>query len=572
MAFPAAGLSLPSNAQDRLAGVNRTTGDAAYYGESVDTLLTALEEATRATPEGGPAEFVPPSGGEMDQVEARFHHLIWGRRGSGKTSLLRYIESKRRTERKVAVWIDEELFMALSFPDVLVSSVLEVVRGVRLAAERGGDTSHQSLWKRLGAKFRRRSDVDRVLAALDRAAANLETLRQLPNDREIQWTKSAGTKSAVDAIGTVSAGPLKVQGGLRESHEQSFSATETVISSKEEYLERSLDETRHLLKNGLEHIDGGFVFLDEFYRVDRADQPRVLGYMHRLVKDTGMWLKIASVRYWTTPYKGGTPPQGMQPTQDANEVSLDRGLQLFDSTKEFLEQILGNISTGAGVNITDLYTPGALTRLVVAAGGVPRDYLRLAREAIKHARNRGSSEKPGSDKVMAEDVNSAAGQTAEPKVADLRADAPNEAAELELLLEDLGEFCRYNKVAYFLVDQRDPKLTKQIDQLQDLRFVHLLLDGETVPNAGTRRHRVLLLDVAYLSFKRARQVDFEGWNDRSKRRALRLIYTKGAGAALAEEQRAETEKKAKPNRPAQPMPETMSIFGDDDGDGEPVGS
>lgn len=165
---------------------------------------------------------------------------------------------------------------------------------------------------------------------------------------------------------------------------------------------------------------------------------------------------------------------------------------------------------------------------------------------------------------MAEDVNSAAGQTAEPKVADLRADAPNEAAELERLLEDLGEFCRYNKVAYFLVDQRDPELTKQIDQLQDLRFVHLLLDGETVPNAGTRRHRVLLLDVAYLSFKRARQVDFEGWNDRSKRRALRLIYTKGAGASLAEEQRTESENRVRSKSLGRSMPQTMSIFDDDD--------
>lgn len=167
---------------------------------------------------------------------------------------------------------------------------------------------------------------------------------------------------------------------------------------------------------------------------------------------------------------------------------------------------------------------------------------------------------------MAEDVNSAAGQTAEPKVADLRTDAPDAAAELERLLEDLGEFCRLNKVAYFMVDQRDPGLTKQIDQLQDLRFVHLLFDGETVPNAGSRRHRVLLLDVAYLSFKRARQVDFEGWNDRSKRRAPRLVYARGAGASVAEAQQVRPEAKdRKPDAATPTMPETMSIFEDGEG-------
>lgn len=501
---------------------------ANYYGMHVDDLLTALEEATRATPEGGPAAFVPPSGGELNQVKARFHHLIWGRRGSGKTSLLRHLEAEHRRQHLVSVWIDEELFMALSYPDVLVSSVLEVVRGVRTAAGTLHGDTEKSWRRRLVDRLKRPSGS---LSALDQAITNLETLRQLPNDREIQWTRSTETGRDVDAIGSVKAGPIKGQLGESTTEQESVNSVETVVTSKEEYLERSLDETRRLLTASLEGIEGGFVFLDEFYRVQRPDQPKVLGYMHRLLKDTGLWLKVASVRYRTTPYRGGDPPIGMQPTQDANEVSLDRGLQLFDATKQFLEQIIENIATSKDVDIHDLMTTGALTRLVVAAGGVPRDYLRLAREAIRHARNRGPSDKQGSNKVIAEDVNSAAGQTAEPKIADLRADAPNEAAELESLLEDLGEFCRHNQVAYFLVDQRDPDLTKQIDQLQDLRLVHLLLDGETVPNAGSRRHRVLLLDVAYLSFKRARQVDFEGWNDRSKRRALRLIYSQGAGAS-----------------------------------------
>jgi hypothetical protein len=533
--------------------------DAAYYGEKVDGLLTALEEATRATPEGGPAGFVAPSGGELDQVQARFHHFVWGRRGSGKTSLLRHLEANLHDQHKVAVWIDEELFMALSYPDVLVSSVLEVLRGVRSAAVKSA-SGQTGWWARLLRALGRKSDFDDLVAALDRAAGNLETLRQLPNDREIQWTRTTGTGSALDAIGSVTAGPVRAQLGATETESESTSSSETVVSSKEEYLERSLDETRRLLKDGLKGIEGGFVFLDEFYRVEPADQPRVLGYMHRLLKDTGLWLKIASVRYWTAPYKGGAPPQGMQPTQDANEVSLDRGLQLFDFTKEFLEEIFTSIATRAEIDIHQLMTDGALTRLVVAAGGVPRDYLRLAREAIKHARNRGPSDKQGSDKVMAEDVNSAAGQTAEPKFADLRTDAPGAAAELERLLEDLGEFCRHNKVAYFMVDQRDPELAKQIDQLQDLRFVHLLFDGETVPNAGSRRHKVLLLDVAYLSFKRARQVDFEGWKDRSKRRAPRLVYSKGAGAKVVEADRAEAKSASTPEPPSPPP--TMSIFDD----------
>jgi hypothetical protein len=110
----------------------------AFQSAEVDALLVALEEATRATPTGGPVEFVPPAGGELQQAQARFHHFIFGRRGSGKTSLLRYLEAELVREHRVTVWIDQELFMALSFPDVLVSSVLELMEGARAASRPTG--------------------------------------------------------------------------------------------------------------------------------------------------------------------------------------------------------------------------------------------------------------------------------------------------------------------------------------------------------------------------------------------------------------------------------------------------
>ena len=104
-----------------------------YYSEPIGRLLIALEEATRAVPEGGPTTFVAPAGGQLDQALARFHHILFGRRGSGKTSLLRHLERQLRREGRGVVWIDQEIFMELSFPDVLVSSVLEVMKGIRSA-------------------------------------------------------------------------------------------------------------------------------------------------------------------------------------------------------------------------------------------------------------------------------------------------------------------------------------------------------------------------------------------------------------------------------------------------------
>jgi energy-coupling factor transporter ATP-binding protein EcfA2 len=528
--------------------------EAAYYQPEVDRLLVALEEATRATPDG--SVFVPPAGGELAQAQANFHHFVFGRRGSGKTTLLRHLERKLRDEGRGIAWIDQEIFMELSYPDVLVSSVLEVTKGIRRAVAASLPGASRRGIGRLFRKPAESPDLgaqQRVVQALDRVITNLETLRFAPNDRKIEWTRVAGTEDAIDAIGAVKLPAVEVKAGASANASTNVTSTETIESSKEEYLERSLVDVRALLRSAAQFCEGGFVFLDEFYRVDRADQPRVLGYLHRLVKDTGFWLKVGSVRYWTTPYSGGSPPRGMQVTQDANVISLDRGLQLAESTRDFLETILDNIAATAGASRAALLTDGALKRLVLASGGVPRDYLRLTAQAIHQAKNRGPTAKSGSGKVMAEDVNQAAGQTAPAKIADLHQDAPAEAAALERLLADLAEFCRRHKAAYFLVDTQDQGLGAKVDQLQDLRFAHLLFESETVPDEGSRRHKVLLLDVAYLSAQRALEVDFEGWQDRERRRRRQLVYREGAGAALT----------AKGPEPVEELEQSLALFQSD---------
>ena len=499
-----------------------------YSGPNIAALLTALEEATRAVPEGGPNVFVRPGGGELEKLKARFHHIVFGRRGSGKTSLMRHLESENRAQSKAAIWIDEELFSSMSYPNVLVSSVLEVMRGLRdLKVRQIDESKARRPWWRLWDGSSRNSGDKALLERIERIIANLEELRQFPDNREIEWTRMTSGSNTVEAIGSIKAGPIRSEIGGQSSAACELTSRETLISSKQDFLERTLDQNRAIIMEVVDREAGGFVFLDEFSSVDRNDQPRVLGYMHRLLKDTGLWLKVASVRYRTKSYSRGERPQGMQLTHDANEISLDQGLRLFDSTRVFLESILSGICEEQSVDFDSLFTDGAKVRLVVAAGGVPRDYLRLARESIRHAQNRGPSQKQGSDKVIAEDVNSAAGETMRTKMSDLREDAPNEAAELDRLLSELGNFCRDNEAAYFLVDNSDPELTAQVDQLQDLRLVHLVSENETVPSHSSARYRLLLLDVAYLSHKRARRVDFEGWiHDRTKRRRGALVYSR----------------------------------------------
>lgn len=502
---------------------------AEYERPETTDLLRMLQEATRPAPAGLAANYVPPAGGEI--AEADYHHFIFGQRGSGKSSLLRHLQSQASAEGRGGVWIDQEIFSALAYPDVLVSAALELLKALS-ATLRAKETRPNWL-----TRIWRRFPWPRDATLLDQIGASivqLERLKLAPINEKIKMTVSEEGSETRNSSGSIR---VRIVSGERTSQHGSkriSTLEQTVEGTKEDYLERSLPDFRDLIVRASKESRGGFVFVDDFYQLRRDTQPLVLGYLHRLTKDTGFWLKIGSIRYSTITFRPGDPPRGMQIGHDAQEVPLDRGLRHFQATQNFLEEILDGIATKAKVDFRQLLTEEARKRLVLAAGGVARDYLRLLAGAIGEARNRGVTAKTGSHRVIVEDVNKAAGGLAPSKLEDLRKDEPREAAELEALVRDLTQFCRKTKAAYFLLASDQTDLSAQVDKLQHLRFTHLLFESETVPDRGSQRFNGWLLDVAELSAQRATQgMDFLGWEKRERRRNRKLIYPEPPSQEMA---------------------------------------
>ena len=518
----------------RLTAGQQTSEEAYYYDHAVADFLRILQEATRATPKEGPSVYVPPAGG--DKAEANYNHFVFGQRGSGKSSLLRHLERKLVAEGRAAVWIDQEIFSNLAYPDVLVSAVLEVMESIQgtLRLSRKVLVNQMGWWERLLVALRLRKrkkelvTTDKTIEYLGQGVENLRTLKHAPLTSKVQWVHSRGAEAKEDLLGAIRIAPVEVKGGSAFKETTGVTSTQVVESTKEEYLERALVDFRRLLRQAAELCQGGFVFVDDLYLIKRDDQPLVLGYLHRLLKDTGFWLKIGSIRYLTTTYRAGDHPVGMQVAHDAHEVALDQGIRLLGSTQVFLEKILNNLARNASVDLERLLSEGSRERLVLASGGIARDYLRLTAGAVEQAQNRGITPKSGTNRVIVEDVNEAAGTIAPSKLDDLKRDAPELAALLRALVVDLTEFCRQTQCAYFLVDAQDRELSDSMDALQHLRFAYLLDESETVPDRASQRFNVWLLDIAELSAQRAtQQMDFDGWQKREKRRNRGLIFQRG---------------------------------------------
>lgn len=502
----------------------KSTQTARFDTDGARRLPRLLQEATRADPESGLETFIPPSGGDV--AEANYHHFIFGQRGSGKSSLLRFLQHQMFGAGRVAAWIDEEIFSNLSFPDVLVTILHELIKDLITTLQKKVETDSGGERRRFSLRKNTRTQTEVLLEQLRNTATELEKLKFAPLNRRIEWKVTQDTNNKSSASAGLRMEVVSLQAGVESTDQTSTTTSEIVDGTKEEYLERALTGYRDLIIRTSKTVGGGFIFVDDLYQIKREDQPQVLGYLHRLVKDTGLWLKIGSIRYSTVTFKPGNPPRGMQRGHDAHEIALDRGLRYFKLTQNFLEEILLQIAQKVDVDIYDLLTEDARKRLVLAAGGVARDYLRLTAGAIEEARNRGVTKKTGSHRVIVEDINKSAGLLSPGKFEDLKLDEPQEASELSGLVRRLTEFCRDHKSAYFLVSVDETELSNQIDKLQHLRFAHLLFANETIPDRGSQRFNVWLFDVAELSAQRATTgMDFMGWDDRQKRRKRHLVFT-----------------------------------------------
>jgi hypothetical protein len=498
--------------------------------EQVERLLPALAEAARAT-QASVERFVPPRRGIVEEVAARAHQFVLGRRGVGKSSLLRKIEETTRGRGMPVVFIDLETLRGVPYPDVLIRllvTFLDVLGGQLKGREQSRWTAER--WRLLKLRLRGR-----------RLRRQLEKLLEAPQSAEhtVKELESQSVDVGVGADIRATAGALvpaslKIGGSARRGKRRDATSESRFTKTKMDGLHYATPHIRRLMEETLGALDGkgSFLLLDDFYHVSQEDQPRVLAYLHQVVKNLEAWLKVSGVRHRLNPFLEGDPPMGLQVGQDAAEVSLDLTLDNFNLAKEFLESVLAGICRPQGVELEQMLTEGGRTRLVLASGGVARDYLNLARMALRRATERPHRTYLPRNRISAEDVNEASAELSNQKQEDLRLDSGENAQRLRERLADVARFCLdFNGTNVFLVAATDLHETEwgaEIEALADLRFLHEIgnVSVRSSDYRGTR-FGAFTLDLSNYTgtrSERIKQIDFWETGGRSELRRAGLIY------------------------------------------------
>lgn len=398
------------------------------YDQTVDRLIQLLEARSRTSVALPSLRYVEDPRASLSAIVAPRHHVIYGRRGVGKTALL--LEARRHAERQgyISSWINAHSL------------------------------------RRLNAAQASAAILEDALEALLRAAGT-SVARQIRALKDLQKL-------------------------IREARSSDDTASR---------LGALLPDLNRALKAILqEDIVRLYLFLDDFYLIHSEHQPYVLDTVAGALRDCDGWIKVASIERLSRIYEPSSS-LGLEAPHDVSRIDLDVTLEDPAAAQRFLESVLQNYLESSGIpSPRRIAKRAALGRLVLASGGVPRDYLSLVASSIIVARDA----RPLAREIGREDVAVAAGQASQSKKRDLELDVTSEqSGQLLLGLESLTTQVRGEGYTFFRVDlaAKNRHGYEVLGQLVDLRFAHLVHSALSDQHKAGVKYEGYTLDLSEYS-------------------------------------------------------------------------
>jgi len=515
------------------------------FSEEIEQLSTQVEEGARAT-SGNVEKFIEPANGTLRRALSKRHHLVFGRRGSGKSSLLYKTYQTLTDSNHATAYIDLEPFKGHQYPDVVLSVLISTLKKIQLwlrdnKSELEGERIWYTLWlsKKNGGKITPiiksiDKEIEELIVQLNLTdSATLKNIVKSGNEHKRDESISGKAKGKIKGVFTTAKSELDTKIANEVKSRSSNEITENYIRDKQQFLLRRVITYQEIFSKIQSLTDKDiYLIFDDLYHLKRENQPQIIDYFHRLAKGNSIWLKIGTIRYRSKWYIHTPQPIGIKIGDDTEEINLDVTLSKFATTKKFLISVLEKyISNAKSPSTNELLTEGAIDRLVLASGGVARDFLGIFRRSLDEAKERLSNnlDHHRGSRISAEDVNKASGSYGETKQEEFQRDTLEESAPLEMEFKKIKDFISHTKRNVFLIDQELANdQVDQINELIDLRLIHEIRNRVTVTSKPGKVYRAYILDVSQYTGERARRdVEImEFWKDSNKDRIriASLIY------------------------------------------------
>lgn len=246
--------------------------------KDITKLITYIEENLRSSFSSG-LGFVDTRH-FLQRLCSKQNHVIFGRRGAGKTSL---VNATRNSMTHLDVYINLERYKDITFPNILIFVLHELFSSLR---EQISNNYPLYRFSFLSWKVRKR---------INTICKELEAYVYEP-DREIQEVRiTDSSSSGVNA----QAGIKNLQSGAKTTSYSSKEIKKSLPKDKLDFLRIKLSIYIKLLSevSSLFSNKPIFLVLDDLYFINKDIQPDLIDYFHRITKETALYLKIATIKY-----------------------------------------------------------------------------------------------------------------------------------------------------------------------------------------------------------------------------------------------------------------------------------
>ncbi len=460
--------------------------------------------------------YIDSSNALVDAV-AKQNHVIFGRRGCGKTLLL--FESTKlinNEQGNLIVYINCEDYKNHSFPNVLIE-ILDVIFD-KLGSNIG-------VFALIGRKRKARKiivDIKRDLDGLRKKAdEQSEAIREKLSTEKSDLLK-AGIKSSVSDVG------VSASDSTKREVERTYNRFDSKIDNLNHLLpklKKDLSTFFQLIKK----IKFVFIQLDDFYHLHREIQPYVMDYMHRLCKDLPLYFKVATLKHVSTLFvERSGQPIGAQERHDYQPIHIDFTFQDFGKTENQIKRIFYKYGEMAGCGeelINSCFKGDGFRRLVLAGGGVPRDCLSLFITAFD---NSNEDYRIGKDEVRLLSLSNL-----ERRIQELTNDSQRE--EQDSLLRSIytiRKFCIDKKNNIFLISERlmqeNENIKKLIYRLLDYRIIHNVGSAFTHKSQSGDTYNAFMIDIGCYAnlrklYGKMNEIDLSSRDAKEQIRSLPII-------------------------------------------------
>jgi hypothetical protein len=443
----------------------------------VQAVLKFIEENIRVSDQTS-IEYLDPQG-HIHRLSYKQNQIVFGRRGSGKSLLLK---SLKESSDKTCVKINLEDFKDISFPNSIIQVQILFFQNLLECCNAKFSIFSTGYWKKSRKVIK---NINAYLKLLDSYIAD-------PDEYEESIRRKDGSKSNIKGKGGTAN--QNIEGNHEKNYE--IETSKNITFNKLSTLKNSISTTKKLI-NDIAKVLGTdiFLILDDFYFIRKTEQPYLVDFFHRLSKDTPLYIKVATIKHRSRLYSQlDNNFTGMELGHDAQTLNLDFGLDDFGSMVEFMKSLLHHVNSKVGVTVDydKMITDNAFRFLCLASGGVPRDFFSLFISL---------GDRLGGDKSITKpNVIDKAIENITHKKDALKKDAFEEGNILEQHLKYITDtIILGRKWNSFLVSNPDVEKYQQINQaikeLVDLRFFHIVDTNISAAHSDGTRYSAYMVDI-----------------------------------------------------------------------------